>query len=87
MAEGIAFLPPGSSALGCCKFSSMILEGLSARVGDCVLWGEESVDVVRIAMGGIRERIVKAVLVSWREGTMTLCPPIIASQITLCPYS
>lgn len=67
--DGISFLPPGSSALGCCKFSYMILEELSRRVGECVLWGEESVDVVRIAMGGIRERIVKAALVSWREGT------------------
>lgn len=69
--DGISFLPPGSSALGCCKWSYLILEGLSRRVGECVLWGEESADVVRIAVGGIRERIVKAALVCWREGTLT----------------
>jgi hypothetical protein len=64
-----AFLPAHSSGLATAKWGGAILEGLAKRVGEFVSWGEEGADSVRIAVGGIRERIVRAVLVSWREGT------------------
>ena len=44
------------------------METLGKRVTEFVAWGEEAGDAVRIAVGGIRERIIRAALVAWREG-------------------
>jgi len=50
------------------KWGIMILETLAKKVAEFVSWGEDTADAVRIAVGGIRERIIRATLVSWRDG-------------------
>jgi hypothetical protein len=67
-----SFLPRYSSGLACVKWGLAILEALAKRVGEFVSWGEEMGDAVRIAIGGIRERIIKAALVAWRDGSDAL---------------
>ena len=65
-----SFLPRYSSALATCKWGLLILETLAKRVAEFVSWGEDTADAIRIAIGGIRERIVRATLVTWRDGTL-----------------
>lgn len=64
-----SFLPRYSSALASCKWGLAILETLAKRVQEFVSWGEDTADGVRIAMGGVRERLVRATLVAWRDGS------------------
>jgi len=61
------------------------LEALSRRVGECVAWDEEAADIVRIAVGGIRERLVRAVLVCWRDGTFPSFPLLgVSCRLSVC---
>jgi len=46
----------------------VFLEALAKRLVEFLTWGEEIADAIRIAVGGIRERLVRASLVAWREG-------------------
>jgi hypothetical protein len=64
-----SFLPRYSSALAACKWGLMILDTIGKRVVEFVSWGEETGDAVRIAVGGVRERLIRAALVAWRDGT------------------
>ena len=48
----------------------MILETIGKRVAEFVSWGEETGDAVRIAVGGVRERLIRAALVAWRDGSL-----------------
>jgi hypothetical protein len=63
-----SFLPRYSSALASCKWGLAILETLAKRVQDFIGWGEDTADGVRIAIGGVRERLVKATLLAWKDG-------------------
>ena len=63
-----SFLPSNSSALAACKWSLTILETLGKRLQDFLLWGEDTADTIRIAVGGVRERTIRAILVAWRDG-------------------
>ena len=45
---------------------------MGKRVAEFLTWGEETGDAVRIAVGGIRERIIRAALVAWRDGNYPL---------------
>jgi hypothetical protein len=63
-----SFLPRYSSALAASKWGHSILETLAKKVAEFIGWGEDTADAVRIAMGGVRERIVRATLVAWRDG-------------------
>jgi hypothetical protein len=63
-----SFLPRYSSALASCKWGLVILETLAKRVQDFIGWGEDTADGVRIAIGGVRERLVKATLLAWKDG-------------------
>jgi hypothetical protein len=63
-----SFLPPNSSALAAAKWGLMLLETLGKRLQDFLPWGEETADGIRIAVGGIRERIARATLIAWRDG-------------------
>jgi len=64
-----SFLPRYSSGLASAKWGLAILESIAKRIAEFVSWGEDVGDAVRIAVAGIRERIIKAVLVAWRDGT------------------
>jgi hypothetical protein len=64
-----SFLPRYSSALAASKWGQSILETLAKKVGEFIGWGEDTADAVRIAVGGVRERIIRATLVSWRDGS------------------
>jgi Exocyst complex component Sec5 len=64
-----SFLPPHTSALAATKWSRLILDALARRVVDFLSWGEDTADGVRIAVGNVRERLVRAMLVAWRDGT------------------
>jgi hypothetical protein len=44
-----------------------VLEGF-VRLGEFVGWSEEVADAVRIAVGAVRERLVRGALVAWKEG-------------------
>lgn len=66
-----SFLPRYSCALATCKWGCAILEILSKRIVEFISWGEDIADGIRIAVGGIRERIVRAALISWRDGTLS----------------
>lgn len=44
------------------------METLAKKVVEFISWGEDTADGIRIVMGGIRERIIRAALVSWRDG-------------------
>jgi len=69
-----SFLPRYSCALAVCKWGLLILETIGKRVAEFVTWGEETGDAVRIAVGGIRERVIRAALTAWRDGrTPFLC--------------
>lgn len=85
-AEGWSFLPPHGSGLAASKWSHAILEALSRRVGECVAWDEEAADIVRIAVGGIRERLVRAVLVCWRDGTFPSPYSVFLGVVVCCLY-
>ena len=50
----------------------MILETIGKRVAEFVSWGEETGDAVRIAIGGVRERLIRAAFVCWRDGIPSL---------------
>jgi len=63
-----SFLPAHSTTLAACKWGKLLLDTLSKAVQDFLSWGEDTADAIRIAFGGIRERLVRAVLVTWREG-------------------
>lgn len=65
-----SFLPQHSSALAACKWGLSILEMLAKRASEFISWGEDTTDAIRIAMGGIRERIVRASLIAWRGGVL-----------------
>ena len=62
-----SFLPRHSSALATSKWGLVILNTLAKKVVEFLSWGEDTGDSIRIAMGAIRERLVRAVLTSWRE--------------------
>ena len=64
-----SFLPRYSSALGVCTWGYGMLGAMAKRVAEFISWGENTADAIRIAMGIIRERIVKATLVAWKDGT------------------
>src|SRR5271163_3831511 len=72
-----SFLPRYSSALALCKWSLAFLETLAKRLMEFLPWGEDIADAIRIAVGGIRERLVRATLVAWREGRCANCSPLI----------
>ena len=63
-----SFLPRHSSALATCKWGFAILEVLAKRAVDFISWSEDAGDAVRIAVSGVRERLVRAALMSWQEG-------------------
>jgi Exocyst complex component Sec5 len=63
-----SFLPRYTSALAACKWGLSILEQLANRVSEFLGWGEDTADAIRIAVGGIRERIVRAIIVAWHDG-------------------
>lgn len=67
-----SFLPRYTSALATCKWGLAILEQLANRVSEFLGWGEDTADAVRIAVGGVRERIVRATLVAWHDGLSLL---------------
>jgi hypothetical protein len=67
-----SFLPRYSSALTTCKWGLAILNTLAKNVLEFLSWGEDTGDAIRVAVGGIRERIVRAVLVTWRDGISTI---------------
>jgi hypothetical protein len=69
-----SFLPRYSSALATCKWGVNILEHLARRVVDFMVWGEDTADAIRIAIGGIRERIVRATLLAWHHGIPRIEP-------------
>jgi hypothetical protein len=63
-----SFLPKYTSSLAVCKWGLAILEQFASRASEFLGWAEDTADAVRIAVGGIRERIVRAALVAWHDG-------------------